>query len=201
MSKSSNSVGASQRIELLNREIAQDPNKHTLPNGKLKEASQADLVLGLDIDQFTEQLVSLLDPASSINFLIYDDGSGNVTYVDAKLETPETLANYSLTNKMNFPTAWTYAKNDGIPIARSSWRVESVPTKWITWEKGLAYVYSAENRAPVNNATLSEADFRAVDWEFPPNCNVSVVMRPGFDDQSQATSPTFDIANPPCKVA
>lgn len=195
--------GAPDRVQQLNQQIAQNPNGYTLPNGQLTLEAQAALVSGLDANQFTQQLVALLDPSLSLNFLVYDDGSGNVTYIDARLETPETLAsnNNSSTNSMNFPTAWTYAISEGRPIARNSWRVDDVPTQWITWEKGLAYVYTSDERSPVLNDTLSEADMRATDWEFPPGCTVQVIAREGFVDQSQANEPTFNIASPPCKVA
>lgn len=140
------------------------------PNGTLTPETQAALVQGLDAEEFTPALVALIDPTYSINFLVYDDGKGRVTYIDAQLETPASLAAANHAPTMDFESAY-FETEAGKIIARKAWVDESgAITKmlkrtdqgWFVGTEGAwVIVTSARGEDPGN---LSIGDLEAVDW-------------------------------------
>ena len=103
---------------------------------------------------------------------------------------------------MNFPTAWQYLKG-GTPIARAAWasELELGPSQWLTYSGGAFWINRSNYRALIEPGDIAEADLRAIDWTLP-KCIVETFSalpdfpRTGIDG---ASSPLFDIFNPPCK--
>lgn len=162
--------GAPQRIEQLNTGLMIGMPL-TQPSGELTVETQAALVAGLDLDEFTPALIAYLDPANSVNFLIYEDGLGGRYYIDAQLETPASLsAANSARITMDFEAAY-FEIEAGKIIARQAWVDESgAITKmlkrteqgWFVGTEGAwVIVTSARGEDPGN---LAIGDLEAVDW-------------------------------------
>lgn len=157
---------APDRIEQLNTLILSPANQLVGPDGILRPDVQGALIAGLGLDDFTAELVAYLDPAYSVNFLVWDTG-GAIAYIDALLIA--SLSTYLASNTMNGPTALTYATL-GIPVGRTGTGDDGVPTEWLVKEKGvwwigtegsMAIVTSENNGAPGN---LTITDLTARDW-------------------------------------
>lgn len=157
---------AATRIGQLNGLLPLANNGLTNPNGTLTSSTQAALIKGLQLDDFTPELVAYLDPASSVNFLIWDTGE-TIAYIDAELVID--AATYLSADAMNAPTALAYAAL-GIPVGRRGSGTDGIPTEWLVKEKGIWWigvegameiVTSERTGAPGN---LTADDLRARDW-------------------------------------
>lgn len=145
------------------------------PSGQLTESAQADLVAGLDLDEYTEALVAYLDPAYSVQFLIYDDGLGTLSYIDGVLQTPSSLTSLNAyLPPMNFPTAHQYAEM-GYLIGRAGWTEDGAgPDEWLRLTDGIWYrgtegawvVVKGDTGAAEPNLLIG--DVAAIDWVVSP---------------------------------
>lgn len=141
------------------------------PSGQLTDETQAALVEGLDLDEYTEALVAYIDPAYSVQFLIYDDGLGTISYIDGQLLTPAALASLNAyLDPMNFPTAYQYAAL-GYRIGRAGWTEDGEgPDEFLKLEDGVWYrgtegaweIVTGDTGAADPLVTM--ADLTAVDW-------------------------------------
>lgn len=165
------------------------------PSGPLTPQQQAELIEGLNILQ-VEELIPFLDPDLEILFDVTRTDEGILLYHNARAVDFEGATN------MNFPTAENHSRLNGTPIARTSWvDADGNFTKWMVYEKGVFILYTAEERRVVKNTDLVEGDYLATNWRFPPACSESAELKPSIKvNANNASTPTFDIQNPPCKV-
>lgn len=164
-----------ERLEQLQEDLAEEGNGLTGPDGILRPDVQGALIAGLDLDEFTPELVAYLDPTYSVNFLVWNSGNG-IVYIDALLIA--SLSNHLAASAMNGPTALTYAAR-GIPVGRTGTGDDGVPTEWLVKERGvwwigvegaMAIVTSERGSTPGN---LTVADLTARDWVLG--------IQPGFE--------------------
>lgn len=138
-------------------------------DGTLSTAAQQALVAGLDAADFTAEIVALLDPENFLNFLVYDDGLGTISYIDARLETPLSLALLAYEPTMNFLTAYEHLLL-GSPIGRVAWGENGVPEKWLVRKDGYVYIGTegawqiVTSERGEDEANLAVADLLAGDW-------------------------------------
>lgn len=157
------------RVDQLRGVLANPPAGFQRPDGTLSDQAQASLVEGLDASDFTAELVAYLDNGTSINFLIYDDGQGTIQYVDARLETPQSLALLSYRTAMNYLTA-AQLLDLGYAIARLAWFESGVATKMLMIRGGVTQIgmegaweiVTSERGETDPNVTA--ADLLAMDW-------------------------------------
>ena len=159
------SGSATDRLVRLDQLLA-DNDALTAPNGSLRLDVQGALVAGLDLDEFTPELVARLSPTAAINFLVWRDAEV-VRYIDALFLVD--LENAKIKDKMNATTALSYAAN-GIPVGRAGTAPDGVPTTWLIKESGawaigvegdMEIVTSERTGSPGN---LTPADLLARDW-------------------------------------
>jgi len=147
-----------------------------------------------------EPLIPLIPDDVFIEFDIHTTDDEILLYYNAKATFDDGGGDFT----HNFSTASYYARTTGVPISRSSWKEGELYIQWITYENGVWYSYTSDERKVIENNTLSEADYRAIDWKYPDSCNLVAISRPAIptdaDDSNQSTTPTFDIQNPPCSV-
>lgn len=169
--------------------------------GALPNDIRGNLVSGLALEDFTEELISMLQPDDVISFEVIEE-DGVTYYLDAILfPNGNPALAISSSNNMNFPTASLHSEENGTLIARIIWVDEGgQPNKWIAYEDGIWILYGPDIRRALRNDDLDEADYRATDWRFPPSCSEVAAYREPIGGLTQAEEPTFDIANPPCKV-
>lgn len=189
-------------------------NNNTSPNGILSVTDQQELVAGLNLLEL-EEVLPYLDPLGYIRFdtKVVD---GITLYYNAEyltLAEITDLSNAAGAPKMNFPTAVQYARL-GHPIARSGWGSEgSNPTTWLTLESGVWFFNSPDGRTLVTSddgedvegltaPNITAGDLLAKDWMLPIGCRPAQLAErsdlPTFG--AEATTPKFDVYNPPCKV-
>ena len=105
---------------------------------------------------------------------------------------------------MNYLTARLYALA-GVPIGRSSTAADadSLPTEWISFEKGRWRRSVSGVSAPLDLDDLGADDYMATDWQIPPNwsCIPAIVPQPDFPANPYLqTTPTFNPLDPRCNV-
>lgn len=164
-----------ERLEQLEDLLAEEGNGLTGADGILRPDVQGALIAGLNLDDFTRDLIAYLDPSYSVNFLIWDTGATKA-YIEALLIA--SLSTYLASAAMNGPTALTYAAR-GIPVGRAGTGDDGIPTEWLVKERGvwwigtegtMAIVTSERNGTPGN---LTVADLTARDWVLG--------VQPGFE--------------------
>lgn len=157
------------RVDQLRGVLANPPAGFQRPDGTLSEQAQASLVEGLDASDFTAEVLAYLDNGTSINFLIYDDGQGTILYVDARLETPQSLALLSYRTAMNYPTA-AQLLDLGYAISRLAWFESGVATKMLMIRGDVIQIGSEGSWEIVTSErgdtdpNVTAADLLATDW-------------------------------------
>jgi len=163
---------APARIEQLNQYIVASGGVGVLtPGGQLSPATQSALIDGLDLDEFTQDLVAWLDPTASINFLVYDNGVGGRFYIAPRLLS---AAEINIFNRNRHPMTFADvypAAVQGSYIAIAEWAADDGDlTKWLLLQGGVWFVGPLDNLAIVTsergatpgNITISE--MRAKTW-------------------------------------
>lgn len=179
--------------------------------GQLSFDQQASFVNGSNLLE-VEEYLPYIDPLLYIQFET-EEIDGVTVYYNARLITSDQLANLERTARsMNFPTAVLHARN-GVPIARLSWGGgEGNPTTWLTYEGGVWFYNTPTSRNVVTSddsdeetagsPNITQADLLSQDWITPQGCQLDpVAERPDFKTgNTEATTPKFDVYNPPCHV-
>lgn len=173
-------------------------------SGQLTEEAQAQLVAGLNLFE-VQKVQSFLSPDAMITFDLVDY-QGATLYTNARLvmaDEAERIDNGNL--GMNYPTAHQFLEI-GVPIARQSWAAEfdELPTRWLTKQGIIVSDNSPDGRSDWQqgeNATLTDADYRAQDWVVAPGVTDIFPERPDFPGGvADAETPTFDVYAPPVNV-
>lgn len=215
---SDNSDAGDFRVGILKQKIAAGDPETVDQYGNLTTQAQRELVDGLGINAFTDELLAYLSPSSSVRFDVDQYGR----YINAELLTSSDIAAQGTVQGLdyfNFPTAYHLALA-GHPIARAGWALAAdaapgtepsgLPSKWLITYDGAAWfvvdaagrllVTSEDDEEPIT-ANITAVDLLSRDWMLPPDCNATVTNRPDFPtDSAASTPPKFNVFDPPCLV-
>lgn len=161
------------------------------PGGTLSFDAQAALVEGLDLEDMSPELLELLDSSAYIEFLVWDDGSGTIQYIDARLLSLSQLNENAKTAKasMNFPSAYSYLES-GYSIARKGWDNEGgSPAKVLRHVDGVVYigiegaweVVTSRKNGEGGDPNLAAADLAAADWYVVGAVSSLLLPRPDLE--------------------
>lgn len=165
----------------------------TGPDGLLLFDVQAALVDGLNLEDFTPELISWLDPSLYVNFEAGVDGDGIEGWIGAILGTKASIASTITAGptmeikNINFPSAYSYLET-GYSIARNGWRTASGQphTKMLKVVDGVVCIgldgaWEVVTSRQVADGNVLSADLTAVDWEVVGNVSEMLPTRPNIE--------------------